>query len=1081
MNDPLWFKDAVIYELHIKAFADSNGDGIGDFRGLISRLGYFEDLGITAIWLLPFYPSPLRDDGYDIADYYNVHPSYGVLEDFRAFLAEAHKRGIRVITELVLNHTSDLNPWFQRARKAPVGSPERDFYVWSDDPSKYREARIIFKDFETSNWTYDNVAKSYFWHRFYSHQPDLNFDNPAVHEALFKVTDFWLEMGVDGIRLDAVPYLYEREQTNCENLPETHAFLKKMRAHIDEKFGGSRMLLAEANQWPEDAAAYFGDGDECQMNFHFPLMPRLFMSLQMEDRYPIIDILEQTPAIPANCQWATFLRNHDELTLEMVTDEERDYMYRVYAADTRARINLGIRRRLAPLLGNSRRRIELINSLLFSLPGTPIIYYGDEIGMGDNFYLGDRNGVRTPMQWSPDRNAGFSTANPQQLYLPVILDPEYQYESVNVENQQRNPTSLFWWMRRLIGVRKDVKAFGHGTIDFLPGDNGKVLAYLRRHEDETVLVVANLSRFAQVAELDLSEFVGRVPVELFSSGEFPEIRTGKTVFTFGPHNFFWFMLRAKSEHAALAAERVVPTLANESWGAELREELEDELLSGYLQTCRWFGGKGKALREVKIVNEVPVGEARVLVVEVAFVEGLPETYVLPLVFSEGDAAAEVLKEFPQAVLAGDRARVLHDAAWDTEFRRALFESIARESSGSGASRLVAKRGAGFDPAEAERLAGDSRVLKADQSNTAIVYGSSWLLKIYRKLERGPNPDAEVTRYLSEVRQFPNVPGFGGTIALEDSGGSAVLALMVSFTQNEGDGWAHALDSCARYFDRVFAAATPASRTSGEAPEIVSDSEQVQDLIGGVYPERARLLGQRTGELHLALAAGADTTGFEPEEFTTLWQRSLYQAMRGSIGKTFRVLRQRLPALPESAREVGQTVLDAEADLLARQGRLLTRKIQTLKTIVHGDYHLGQVLNTGKDFVIIDFEGEPRRSLGERVLKRSPLIDVAGMLRSFDYSAHVAVSNRRAEDAAFLQPWAAAWATTISDVFLKAYLETTKGAPFIPDNETDLNLLLEAFVLDKAIYEIGYEMAYRPDFASIPLRAVKGILEKKPTP
>ncbi|MGH9790604.1 MAG: maltose alpha-D-glucosyltransferase, partial [Candidatus Acidiferrales bacterium] len=423
-QDPLWYKDAIIYQLHVRAFADSNGDGIGDFRGLAGKLEYLRDLGITAIWLLPFYPSPLRDDGYDIADYTNVHPDYGTLTDFRQFLREAHELGLRVITELVVNHTSDQHAWFQRARHAPAGSALRNFYVWSDITDRYRDARIIFKDFEASNWTWDPVAQGHYWHRFYSHQPDLNFDNPEVHKALLRITDFWLEIGVDGMRLDAVPYLYECEGTNCENLPETHAFLKKLRKHVDENFA-DRMLLAEANQWPEDAVAYFGAADECHMAFHFPLMPRMFMANRMEDRYPIVDILEQTPSIPESCQWALFLRNHDELTLEMVTDEERDYMYRVYASDPRARINLGIRRRLAPLLENDRRKIELMNGLLFSMPGTPIIYYGDEIGMGDNIFLGDRNGVRTPMQWSPDRNAGFSRADPQRLFLPPIMDPIY--------------------------------------------------------------------------------------------------------------------------------------------------------------------------------------------------------------------------------------------------------------------------------------------------------------------------------------------------------------------------------------------------------------------------------------------------------------------------------------------------------------------------------------------------------------------------------------------------------------------------------------------------------------------------------
>src|SRR5690349_1146429 len=501
-SDPLWYKDAIIYEVHVRSFYDSVDDGMGDFPGLTQKLDYIQDLGVTVVWLLPFCPSPWRDDGYDIADYTAVHPIYGSLKDFENFLREAHRRGIRVITELVLNHTSDQHEWFQKSRRAKPGSYWRDFYVWSDTPDKYKDARIIFKDFEASNWTWDPVANAYFWHRFYSHQPDLNFDNPAVRKAMFEVLDFWLDRGVDGVRLDAVPYLYEREGTNCENLPETHLFLKELRHHIDSKYK-DRMILAEANQWPEDAIAYFGNGDECNMAFHFPLMPRLFMALRMEDRYPVTDILQITPPIPDNSQWALFLRNHDELTLEMVTDEERDYMYRVYAQDRPMRINLGIRRRLAPLLGNDCRRIELMNALLLSLPGTPVIYYGDEIGMGDNFYLGDRNGVRTPMQWSGDRNAGFSRANPQKLYLPVIIDPEYHFSSVNVEAQQNNVNSLLWWMKRTIAQRKRSKAFGRGTIDFLYPDNRKVLAFIRQFEDERILVVANLSRFSQAVELDL--------------------------------------------------------------------------------------------------------------------------------------------------------------------------------------------------------------------------------------------------------------------------------------------------------------------------------------------------------------------------------------------------------------------------------------------------------------------------------------------------------------------------------------------------------------------------------------------------
>src|SRR3954464_2647208 len=536
-----WYKDAIIYEVHVRAFFDSVTDGIGDFGGLTQKLPYLEDLGVTAIWLLPFCPSPLKDDGYDTSDYTDVHRSYGTLKDFQRFMREAKRRGLKVITELVVNHTSDQHVWFQRSRRAAPGSRWRNFYVWSDTSDKYRDARIIFKDFESSNWTWDPVAKAYYWHRFYSHQPDLNWENPEVRKAMFAAMDFWFDMGVDGLRLDAVPYLFEREGTNCENLPETHTALKELRKHVDEKYE-DRMLLAEANQWPEDAVAYFGDGDECHMAFHFPLMPRMFMALRMEERFPIVDILEQTPPLPGNCQWALFLRNHDELTLEMVTDEERDYMYRVYAHDPQTRIHLGIRRRLAPLLGNHRRRIELLNGLLMSLPGTPVIYYGDEIGMGDNVYLGDRNGVRTPMQWSGDRNAGFSDANRQRMFLPVITDPEYHYEAVNVEAQQANPQSLLWWMKRLIALRKEHPAFGRGSLTFLHPDNRRIVAFVREHEGERILVVANMSRFVQYADLDLAAYKGNVPVEMFGRVEFPRIEDRPLFLTLGPHAFIWFSL-----------------------------------------------------------------------------------------------------------------------------------------------------------------------------------------------------------------------------------------------------------------------------------------------------------------------------------------------------------------------------------------------------------------------------------------------------------------------------------------------------------------------------------------------------------
>ncbi|PSN11969.1 maltose alpha-D-glucosyltransferase, partial [filamentous cyanobacterium CCP5] len=656
-NDPLWFKQAIIYEVPVRAFADSNADGIGDFAGLTQRLDYLQDLGVTAVWVLPFFPSPLRDDGYDIADYGNVNPIYGTLEDFKEFLEAAHQRNIRVIIELIVNHTSDQHPWFQRARRSPKGSPERDFYVWSDSPQKYQEARIIFQDFELSNWTWDPIAQAYYWHRFYSHQPDLNYDNPAVQKAVFEVLDFWLAMGVDGLRMDAVPYLYEREGTNCENLPETHQFLKDLRRYVDASYP-NRMLLAEANQWPEDAAAYYGDGDECHMNFHFPLMPRLFMSLRMEDNFPIIDILQQTPEIPDNCQWGLFLRNHDELTLEMVTDEDRDYMYRVYAHDPQMRINLGIRRRLAPLLGNDRRQIELLHSLLLSLPGTPVLYYGDEIGMGDNVYLGDRNGVRTPMQWSPDRNAGFSRASPQQLFLPLVIESEYHYEAVNVESQRTNANSLWYSFKRLIATRKRFQAFGLGSFELLHSNNRKVLAYMRTYGDEKILVVANLSRHLQTVELDLEDFSGLQPEEIFGRTQFPGITEDPYFLSVGPYGCYWFALKPqRSQMQAPPSERPIPKLRlPQPWQtAFTRKELEIPLESAllhYLNSFSWFEGKAQSAHVIEAIPcDGEAVDARLVWLRVTYIDQEPQTYLLLVGHAEGDAAMQLLTDAPKAVIA----------------------------------------------------------------------------------------------------------------------------------------------------------------------------------------------------------------------------------------------------------------------------------------------------------------------------------------------------------------------------------------------------------------------------------------------
>ncbi|HZJ38816.1 MAG TPA: maltose alpha-D-glucosyltransferase, partial [Chthoniobacterales bacterium] len=937
--DPLWYKDAVIYELHVKTFHDSNGDGIGDFRGLVEKLDYLQELGVTALWLLPFYPSPMRDDGYDIADYYDVNPNFGTLADFQAFLAAAHERGLKVITELVINHTSDHNPWFQKSRRAPPGSPERNIYVWSDSPEKYKDARIIFKDFETSNWSWDPVAKAYYWHRFYAHQPDLNFDNPIVHELVEKVLDFWLTMGVDGLRLDAVPYLYEREGTSCENLPETHTYLVKLRAHVDAHYHG-RMLLAEANQWPEDAVAYFGKGNESHMNFHFPLMPRMFMSLQMEDRFPIIDILDQTPAIPESCQWAMFLRNHDELTLEMVTDEERDYMYRVYANDPHARINLGIRRRLAPLLANNRRKIELLNILLFSMPGTPVLYYGDEIGMGDNFYLGDRNGVRTPMQWSPDRNAGFSKANPQQLYLPITIDPEYHYEAVNVENQQKNLSSLLWWMRRVIATRKNYKAFSRGSLEFLYPDNAKVLAFLRQHEDETILVVVNLSRFAQAAELDLARFAGFSLMEVFSQNYFPSVKGSSYPITLGPHAHYWFALRAQSAMAAASRERVVPTLNVAANLQELvsngqRARIEREILPEFVRHCRWFGAKARAIRTVQIVEEVPIAGtngALFWFLEVHCNDGAPETYALPVQISRGEAAHAITHAAPQAVIArftGAEEAILHDAIWDGAFREQLFHIITHRQTLRGKSgELTGVPG--------KALAADgnilpSHVVTAEQSNSSMLFENKYFLKLYRKIEDGVNPDVEITRFLTERRGFGHVPAFAGAMEYRRAKSEpTVVCLLQAAVANEGDLWALTLDAVGRYYERVL------GRKADVQMENPPTGQLLEELIGGVYPQKAKLLGRRTGELHLALASDLEDGAFAPESFNALSQRSVYQNMRASLRRAFSLLQKRLPDLPEAFRDEAEEVLAAEHKILAQEQRILDQRTPATKIRIHGD-------------------------------------------------------------------------------------------------------------------------------------------------
>ena len=1104
-GDPLWYKEAVIYELHPRAFFDSDGDGLGDFSGLTDKLDYLQSLGVTALWLLPFYPSPLKDDGYDIADYTAVHPAYGSLNDFKRFVREAHRRGLRIIIELVCNHTSDQHPWFQRARLAPPNSPERNFYVWSDTPEKYTQARVLFKDFETSNWTWDPLAKAYYWHRFYSHQPDLNYDNPAVHQAIRQVVDFWLRLGVDGLRLGSVPYLYEREGTDCENLPEVHTFLQELRRYVDRKFK-NRILLVEANQWPEDAVAYFGRGDQCHMAFYYPLMPRLFMAVRMEDRFPVIDILQQTPPIPADCRWGLFLRNHDELTLTVATDTERDYMYRTYALDPRARHNMGIRRRLAPLLANNRRTIELMNGLLFSLPGTPIIYYGDEIGMGDNVYLPDRNGVRTPMQWSADRNAGFSRANPQQLHLPVVTDPEYHYQAINVETQQNNSQSLLWWMRRLIGLRQQHPTLSHGSLEFLFPANHRVLVFLRRYQDQCLLVAANLSRFAQHVELDLAAFAGQVPLELFGRTAFPAIGERPYMLTLGPHAFYWLALQPRVEEVVTAAAGPVSTAlpgltVSGPWQEVFRGKAKttlEETLPGYIAPRRWFGSKTRTIQAVEIVEALPVGDAGYLtLLRLSYTEGEPETYQLPLAFARGDQADDLRLNRPAAVVTRLRSQegegVLYDAVWDNAFCRALLETIAQGQALQGqAGALLASMTSAF-----ARLRGDGEaaaqpsLLGAEQSNTSIRFGDRLILKLFRRLEAGTNPDLEIGRFLTESTAFANIPPVAGMLEYrQQAGGPAAttepvsLAILQGFVPNHGDAWRYTLDTLSRYFERVLTGGQidqtgvtlpPGSLLALAGQEI---PEQVLETIG-LYLESAQLLGQRTAEMHLALASSPVEPAFAPEPLTLAYQHPLHQGMRNLTGRVMQLLRQRLSSLPDHLQPEAEQVLALEPEIFSRFRSLIEHQFGVVRTRIHGDYHLGQVLYTGKDFMIIDFEGEPARTLAERRQKKSPLQDVAGMLRSFHYGAYAAYFEQLArglvpaQQAAGLEVWARYWQLWVSAAFLKSYLRLAHTAPFLPDTAEALKILLDAHLLEKAVYELGYELNNRPDWVKIP---VQGILQ-----
>jgi maltose alpha-D-glucosyltransferase/alpha-amylase len=1069
-QDPLWFKDAIIYELHVRAFCDSNNDGIGDFPGLTQRLDYLQDLGVTCLWLLPFFPSPLRDDGYDISDYLSVHPDYGTQDDFRAFLEAAHERNMQVMIELVINHTSDQHPWFQRARTAPLGSVERDFYVWSATDKKYPDVRIIFTDTEKSNWTWDSGANAYYWHRFFSHQPDLNFDNPLVVEEVQKAMRYWLDMGVDGLRLDAIPYLVERDGTNCENLEETHAVVKKIRQEMDKRYA-NRMILAEANQWPSDVRAYFGDGDECHMAFHFPLMPRIFMALRLEDRLPVTDIIAQTPAIPESCQWGLFLRNHDELTLEMVSDEERDYMYLAYSADPRMRVNVGIRRRLAPLMDNNRRRIELLNSLLFSFPGTPILYYGDEIGMGDNIYLGDRNGVRTPMQWNADRNAGFSRATPAKLFNPVVMDAVYGYATINVEAQQGDPSSLLSWMRNMIALRKIFRVFGRGAIEFLEPANRKVLAYLRRAENEQILCVANLSRFAQPVALDLAEFEGSKPVEMLGYVEFPEIGKQPYPLSLGAYEFLWFELhKANVREGEQTTEEgkfeVAGGWINLFEGPELQGLLA-RALPEFLVKQRWFGGKSRKIIGVSALDwgELAGTQSAIALLSIRFEEGSAAAYFMPLGKKFGKAADKLRKAFPNAVIANitsaGQEGILYDAIFDDDTCGALLACIENDSSIPTRHGAIRGRSSGIYSA----ARGSANVTlppsrgTAEQSNSSIVFGGRLIMKLFRRQEAGQNPDCEISRYLTEHTPFQRIPPFAGSIEyLKDNSEPATLAMLQGLVANQGDGWSWNLEELGRYYE--YCSQTPREADAGTGLKVSA--------------EAAATLGRRTAEMHTALALGGSDTDFAPQELKREDLLHLAAEMEANAAMVFSRLKAAMPRVSDDTSELAGAVLSKRSAVLGRFHALGDLPIQSQRIRIHGDYHLGQVLSAQNDFVILDFEGEPTRTLAERRAKHSALKDVAGMLRSFSYAAQMGLSNyasRRPDTAQTLGKWSRFWEKSVADSFLTAYQAEAGGAGFLPVDEASFKALLEAYLLDKALYELNYELENRPAWVHIPLAGI----------
>ena len=1093
MDDPLWYKDAVIYELHVKAFFDSDNNGAGDFVGLIQKLDYLQELGVNTLWLLPFYPSPMRDDGYDISDYRKIYPEYGDMADFRLFVKEAHRRKLKVITELVINHTSDQHPWFQAARRAPPGSAKRNYYVWSDNDHQYAETRIIFTDTEKSNWAWDEVAKAYYWHRFFAHQPDLNFNNPQVVKAVIRIMRFWLDHGVDGVRLDAIPYLCVREGTLNENLPETHAVIKQMRAVLDKDYQ-NKVFLAEVNQWPEDVRDYFGDGDECHMAYNFPLMPRMYMAIDQEDRHPIVEIMRQTPDIPDSCQWAIFLRNHDELTLEMVTDKERDYMYQTYASDPRARVNIGIRRRLAPLMDNESSKIRLMNNLLLSLPGSPIIYYGDEIGMGDNFFLGDRNAVRTPMQWSPDRNAGFSRADPQRLYLPPVMDSVYGYGAVNVEAQLRERASLLNWMQRVLAVRSSHQAFGRGQLQFLHPGNRKIIAYLRVFADDIILCVSNLSHAAQAVELDLSVYKGCVPVELMGHTAFPPIGELPYLLTLPGHNFYWFRLASGEDAPVWHEEHLLPdelpilvlfdgwrSLFSDkvdSWrcsmARKLRLQLENDALPRFVASQRWYGGKAGKVTRVSISDYAEWGHEPhkwlMALVSIESDSAEPISCFVPLGTAwENSDADRMHAMLPTAVAKVRRQAqlgVMGDAFADQAFCRALVMAI-----GEAQTLACAQGSIRFTPSSAYPLLAGTAVVDllvrpaaVQGSNTAILLGDRLFLKGYRHLQIGINTELEIGRFLTEVAKFPNLAPVVGAIEYQTAAGdSMTLALLQSQVENQGDCWSYTLNYLGRFLDEPRA-------TDAESEPAPAPPHEAYLLL-------MHTLGLRTGELHNALGMITGDPMFDPEPVTEGDVADWIRHVQTEASTTLDQLEHKLPGLAGAISAQAQILLAQRDRLVERLAASIAVPVNAVKTRYHADYHLGQVLLNNNDFVIIDFEGEPTRPLAERRQKHSPLRDVAGMLLSFNYAAQTAIAQENSAPAEALARMTALlrdWEADTARLFLAGYEEAAHSAgAFAAD--APLRGLLDLFLLEKTLYEIRYELNNRPDWVLIPLQGMLSLL------